>query len=622
MANGIVAKIWNIKEGSLGRSGGMQITDSIAYITNEEKCDERLADGSLAQIGRELTYVTNDVKTLKGVYIGCKTISDIRNATEEMMQVKMFYGKTGGRVALHGILSLDENESDKKNAGKLMMLISDLLDEIFPEHQAVYAIHTNTENLHVHFIVNTVGLSGRKIHMDKNFMSGVFEPAVNRLAETYGFSPNEEWKRQKEKDLTPFAKRAVRLRQAIDEAIERSEDFEGFLLELKSQGIRVNTGKYLSLKEEGMAKAVRSNRLGSFYCFDKIRTRILKKREELIRESVSEHRIDTYCSAKAYFVADPLKRYRDMTQSEKEAAVKMLREGRNPWQERRRTNWQIDRLKDEFQRTSNVYEMIKAFAPGDGSSQQALDTIIALQKDLSKEKKQVRCRLKEYQPIIKLYEQAREYETKAYLYEFAGRTEYESDYEAYKQICQRLRDGYSKSIEEVAEYLQDAKDQLLYAARQQKELSDIYRTIKRFKEEELMHSPALYTSLFDAVGLSKARNQAQLYNVFESSIRYIAADGADSGFIRAVILPEEIGGKKTQRADITVFDAGGNEVSGFSSRDMSVKEFNRKLSELKASMGLYRCHSFETKEEAAAYAGNQKESKRSWNSYPKRQKNR
>ena len=134
MAKGIVAKIWNIKDGSNGRGAGVQISDSIDYITNSEKCDETL-DGSTAQIGRELTYVTNDVKTLEGLYIGCRNISDIKNATNEMMQVKEFHGKLGGRVALHGIISLDKAESDKKNAGKLMMLLNDLLEEIFPGYQ-------------------------------------------------------------------------------------------------------------------------------------------------------------------------------------------------------------------------------------------------------------------------------------------------------------------------------------------------------------------------------------------------------------------------------------------------------------------------------------------------------
>ena len=57
----------------------------------------------------------------------------------------------------------------------------------------------------------------------------------------------------------------------------------------------------------------------------------------------------------------------------------------------------------------------------------------------------------------------------------------------------------------------------------------MYKTIKRFVEGDLNRSIGAYTSLFEAVGFSNARNRAQLYGVFESGIRYIAADGADGG---------------------------------------------------------------------------------------------
>ena len=65
------------------------------------------------------------------------------------------------------MISLDATESDSKNAGKLMLLLSDVMKDVFPDNQVVYAVHTNTENLHIHFIINTVGLNGVKIHMDK-----------------------------------------------------------------------------------------------------------------------------------------------------------------------------------------------------------------------------------------------------------------------------------------------------------------------------------------------------------------------------------------------------------------------------------------------------------------------
>lgn len=608
MAKGIVAKIWNIKDGSKGRGAGAQISDSIDYITNSEKCDETLGN-SQAQIGRELSYVTNDVKTLEGLYVGCRNISDIQNATNEMMQVKEFHGKLGGRVALHGIISLDAAESDKKNAGKLMMLLNDLLEEIFPNNQAVYAVHTNTENLHIHFILNTVGLNGTKIHMDKSFMSKVFEPALNRLSEKYGFTPNEAWVKGKEDNKVSFGEIIVKLRQAVDEAIERSENFDDFIKDLKGQGLSVNCGKYLSLKADGMTKAVRSYRLGSMYTVEMIRDRILKKREELIRSEVGEHTGRTKEAASVFVKTSPLKKYRDMTDDEKQKCIRALKLGRNPWRERQESNWQIQRLSDEFRRTANVYELIRTYASGSGNAQDALDNIVDRQKELAKEKKTVRENLKTYQPIIRLYKEIKKHARKAYLYEFAGCDEYLSSYMEYKNLCERLEKGYGKTVLEVSAYIEDQENQILYATAQSKELSDEYKTILRFKENELKQSIAEYVSLYDAIGFSKARSRAMQANVFESSIRYIAADGADGGYVRVVITPDVIDGKRTEKAVVTVFDETGKEVSEISSKDMSTKEFNRSISELKAEYGFYKCHTFDSREEAEGFVAKQREEK-------------
>ena len=608
MAKGIVAKIWNIKDGSKGRGAGAQISDSIDYITNSEKCDETLGN-SQAQIGRELSYVTNDVKTLEGLYVGCRHISDIKNATNEMMQVKEFHGKLGGRVALHGIISLDAAESDKKNAGKLMMLLNDLLEEIFPNNQAVYAVHTNTENLHIHFILNTVGLNGAKIHMDKSFMSKVFEPALNRLAEKYGFTPNEAWVKGKEENKVSFGEIMVKLRQAVDEAIERSESFDDFLKDLRGQGLSVNCGKYLSLKADGMTKAVRSYRLGSMYTVEMIRDRILKKREELIRSEVGEHTARTKEAASVFVKTSPLKKYRDMTDDEKQKCIKALKLGRNPWRERQESNWQIQRLSDEFKRTANVYELIRTYAPRSGNAQDALDNIVDRQKELAKEKKAVRENLKTYQPIIRLYKEIKKHARKAYLYEFAGCDEYLPSYMEYKNLCERLEKGYGKTVLEVSAYIEDQENQILYATAQSKELSDEYKTILRFKENELKQSVSEYMSLYDAIGFSKARSRAMQANVFESSIRYIAADGADGGYVRVVITPDVIAGKRTEKAVVTVFDDSGKEVSEISSKDMSIKEFNRSVSELKAEYGFYKCHTFDSREEAEGFVAKQREEK-------------
>ena len=116
-----------------------------------------------------------------------------------------------------------------------------------------------------------------------------------------------------------------------------------------------------------------------------------------------------------------------------------------------------------------------------------------------------------------------------------------------------------------------------------------------------------YVFLYDAIGLSKARNNAYRHGVYESSIKYVAADGADGGYLRGMITPDVIEGKRTERATVTIFDSAGKRVNEISSSDMPIKEFNQTISELKAQYGFYKCHTFDNKDEAKAYVEKQKE---------------
>lgn len=606
---GIVAKIWNIKESTMGRGAAVQITDSISYITNSEKCDGVIVNDDFMQVGREVSYVINDIKTLQGLYVGGRHISDIQNATNEMMQVKEFHNKLGGRVALHGIVSLPVGESGKENAGKLMMLADDLLEEIFPDHQAIYAVHTNTENLHVHFVVNTVALNGRKIHMDHSFMSKVFDPYLNKLARQYGFSPNMAWEEEKEPDEIKFSDRVIKLRQVVDTAIEWSDDFDSFLHNLRNQGIQVNCGKYLSLRMEGMPRAIRSFRLGSRYTIDAIRDRLLGKREELIRSEVGDHIFAGGSPAQIYVKTTPLKKYADMDAEEKKEAIRMLKLGRNPWREQYKSNWQLQRIAEEFHRTANIYELIRTYAPDTGNVNDALRNIIQKQKEIAEEKKVVKTKLRDYKPIIDLYKEAVKHEKRAYLYEFAGCDEYLSDYLEYKMLVDRLEKGYSKTINEVAEYVEEEENQILYAKAQAKELSSAYHTILRFAQNELRQQEAEYMSLYEAIGHAKARTAAVHQGVFESSIKYIAADSVDDGYIRVVILPDIVGGTRTVTATVSVYGKNGELKKEFSSQETNVKEFNQNISELKADMGFYRCHIFDSADEARVLMKAQEEKK-------------
>ena len=166
MSNGIVVKVWNIMGESVAKGTKAQLSDSMGYILNDEKTTAQVEFDTLDQLTRECKYVENDLKTFSGAYVGGHNIisTEVSAAVEEMMKVKEFFNKKNGRAALHMLISLPEDESDPNNASRLMQLCSDVLNEVFPDHQAVFAVHTNTDNLHVHIIVNSVGLNGKKIH--------------------------------------------------------------------------------------------------------------------------------------------------------------------------------------------------------------------------------------------------------------------------------------------------------------------------------------------------------------------------------------------------------------------------------------------------------------------------
>ena len=589
MAKGIVAKIWNISANSNTRSASAQISSSIEYIENPEKVGVVLDIGSANQINNQLMYVTNEVKTMDGLYVGGRHIVDFNNATEEMMRVKEFYGKMDGRVATHGIISLDRGDSGEANAGKLMLLLNDFMEALFPEHQVVYAVHTNTENLHIHFVINTVGLDGKKIHMDRSFMKKVFEPTLNKLAEKYGFTPNEKWRRDVVEDKVPIAKRKIMLRKLIDRAIEQTDDIEAFIAYLRANGLEVNVGKHISVETDDMVRAMRTNQLGENYTTKAIIHRLATKQNPLIWHSVGEH--SHYLSKRELvnFTPTKMKKYKDMTSEEKQKALRLIRLGRNPWEERYIDNWQIQKMAKELNETAYVYELVHFYSGGRDNTDSAMEEILNRREQLQKEIKEIRKSLKEYQPIINIYEEMKQYMIKAYLFDAYGKTEYVANFLKYKELARILEVSYNKTVEEVADYIADQRGALAYAKTQVKELSAQYRAIYRYVNAGMFVDRGHVLSFLDAVGYAEAIRQAKEYKVYVNEIRYITAKNADDVVIRVTTMPEMVDGKPIVTTKIEVIDKDENVIKSISSADISSSAFNKELIELADEYGLKEC---------------------------------
>ena len=598
MASGIVCKVWNVLA-TQKKGCGSQLSDSIGYILDDEKTETKLTGETVEQfnekqLGRECQYIENDIKTVDGAYIATQNLasSDVCGAVKEMMDVKKFYGKLGGRAALHGIISLPVEESGKERAADLMALCSDVMKKIFPNHQAVFAVHTNTDNLHIHFIVNSVGLDGKKIHQPKNFISEVLQPCINEYARQYGFTPNTEWNRQKQ-GVSDYASLKIKLRKAIDLAIESADTFDEFRENLTKMGFRVNCGKHISIKDADMDKAMRTYQLGANYSKEAIVERIMTRKLAFEQIHVSDSLRATMAQVEKG-VFNPafatMKKYKDMSADERKRVVKQLKEGIDPWRMRAAMSWQLKEIADELNMTVRVRDYIQAYS-SDGTAESALQAILERKQELAAEKKTLKQHMQQYKPIIDIYRKMQSIERMAYLYEHEERGEYRGEYEEYRGLIRRLKNGYGKSVSDVAQFIDSYETQYRYLNSQIGELSKEYRELKQYTEIKGI-STIQGNRLWDIADYDNLKRMERT-GEFVADVKYLASRYNPDVTIRIMKNPyiDEFG-KSRQNVEIALFSKYGEilEQHGLAEGVTVLKNF---ISKLENEYGLKECESFD-----------------------------
>jgi len=396
-------------------------------------------------------------------------------------------------------------------------------------------------------------------------------------------------------DKMPIAKRKILLRKLIDHAIEQTDDIESFIAYLRADGLEVNVGKHISIEMDDMTRPIRTNQLGDNYTPQAIVRRLATKQAPLVWNSVGEH--SHYLSKRELvnFTPTKMKKYKDMSKEEKQKALRLIRLGRNPWEERYIDNWQIQKMARELNETAYVYELVHFYSGGRDNTDEAMQEIVARREQLQEEIKVIRKSLKEYQPIISIYEEMKQYMVKAYLFDVYGKTEYVADFLKYKELARRLEVSYNKSVEEVADFVADQRGQLAYAKTQVKELSAQYKAIYRFVNAGKFVDRQHVLSFMDAVGHSEAVRQGKEYKVYVNELRYITAENVDDVVIRVMTMPEMVDGKPIVTTKIEVLDANETVIKTVSSKDLDTAAFNKELVALAEEYGLKDCSIHKTK---------------------------
>ena len=90
-------------------------------------------------------------------YLGGLAVSthDVNSAIRDFLIVKNIFHQNEGRQAIHFILSFNEEEEEIINADMALSL-GYLIAKHYNKYQVIFAVHNNTDNLHIHFVINSV----------------------------------------------------------------------------------------------------------------------------------------------------------------------------------------------------------------------------------------------------------------------------------------------------------------------------------------------------------------------------------------------------------------------------------------------------------------------------------
>lgn len=270
----------------------------IDYATDEEKTKNEGCN--FDSIEKLLTYTTNPDKTEKLFYttgINCK----VDNAVKEMQFIKKLYGKEKGILAFHGYQSFKEGEVTPEIAHEIgVRLAEEMWGDRF---QVVVSTHLNTDNIHNHFVINSVSFKDGYKYYSNLTNTSLLRKTSDEICEEYGLSVLEEKtcksginfenfykKSMKESEYYKFAK------EDIDYAIKHSWTYQEFIKKLKDMGYEVYfRANKISIRRYPYKRNIRIERaFGEEYSIENIKNKICSRypsREEVIKPKTYDKRL-------------------------------------------------------------------------------------------------------------------------------------------------------------------------------------------------------------------------------------------------------------------------------------------------------------------------------------------
>ena len=253
-----------------------RLKEVIDYANNPDKTTAKeYLDEDLYSAIR---YVENDDKTDQTMFVSGINCSK-HNAYNEMIAVKRRFGERGKNIAYHGYQSFAPGEVTPEEAHDIGKETARKMWGA--KYQVVVTTHLNTDNIHNHFVVNSVSFkTGRK------FRNGIgdrlelrkISDAICAERNKSVIQGNKFYSNKKAYWVEKSGKLTHRdmLRKDVDEALSQCGSFKEIEYYLKTLGYRFERDFYYdhpSVYAEGWKRAVRISSLGEQYSKERIRER-------------------------------------------------------------------------------------------------------------------------------------------------------------------------------------------------------------------------------------------------------------------------------------------------------------------------------------------------------------
>ncbi|TQP63450.1 relaxase/mobilization nuclease domain-containing protein [Vibrio cholerae] len=179
------------------KKGSMAVINYIAKDHHEEQKNEIDDVEQNTAADRLSNYVSREGKILmqhsSGADMDEKDMKKLMSDWNKQFQED---DRKNARTMTHIILSSDKC----KNPEEFKRIVSDTLARTMPEnYEYVFAIHTDTNNLHAHLVINNYGLDGKKLHIDKNWCNEKRLAFAETLNE-YGYAHKATLKHHRDLD--------------------------------------------------------------------------------------------------------------------------------------------------------------------------------------------------------------------------------------------------------------------------------------------------------------------------------------------------------------------------------------------------------------------------------------